>query len=95
MTMRTTKDIASVSAETPNIETSGPPLRSDRCEFCGASSRSVRLSIGEMIVNTLCGILLLTMLMLAGYFADKWLERNGNELFEQPVWHEPLDSWSL
>jgi hypothetical protein len=48
-----------------------------------------------MIANTLCGILLLTALTLAGYIADKWLERNGNELFEQPVWHEPLDSWRL
>ena len=70
-------------------------LRSDRCEYCGASLRSVRLSVGEMIANTLCGILLLTALTLAGYIADKWLERNGNELFEQPVWHEPLDSWRL
>jgi hypothetical protein len=51
--------------------------------------------MGEMIANTLCGILLLTVLSLAGYIADKWLERSGNELFEQPVWHEPLDSWSL
>jgi hypothetical protein len=48
-----------------------------------------------MIANTLCGILLLTVLTLAGYIADKWLEHNGKELFEQPVWHEPLDSWSL
>ena len=48
-----------------------------------------------MIANTICGILLLTMLMLAGYIADKLLERNQNELFEQPVWHEPLDIWSL
>jgi hypothetical protein len=48
-----------------------------------------------MIANTLCGILLLTVLTLAGYIADKWLERYGNELFEQPVWHEPLDSWNL
>jgi hypothetical protein len=48
-----------------------------------------------MIAHTLCGILLLTVLTLAGYIAYKWLERNGNELFEQPVWHEPLDSWRL
>ena len=95
MTMRTRKNIASVSAEKPDFETSGPPLRSDRCEFCGAGLRSARLSIGEMIANTLCGILLLTVLSLAGYIADRWLERSGRELFEQPVWHEPLDSWSL
>ena len=95
MTMRMRKNIASVSAEKPDFRTSGPSLRSDRCEFCGASLRSARLSIGEMIANTLCGILLLTVLTVAGYVADNWLERNGNELFEQPVWHEPFDSWSL
>jgi hypothetical protein len=95
MTMITRKSIESMSAETPDIETTGPPLRSDRFDCCGARSRSVRLSIGEMIANILCGILLLIVLALAGYIADKWLERNGNELFEHPVWHEPLDSWSL
>ena len=93
--MTTRKNIASASARMRNLKRSGAPLKCDRCEFCGASLRSVRLSIGEMIANTLCGILLLTVLTVAGYVADNWLERNGNELFEQPVWHEPLDSWSL
>lgn len=83
-----------MSAKTLDFETSGLSPRSDRCAFCGASMRSARLSIGEMIANTLCGILLLAVLTLVGYIADKWLERNGNELFEQPAWHEPLDSWS-
>jgi hypothetical protein len=48
-----------------------------------------------MIANTLCGILLLTVLTLAGYIVDKLLERNVHELFEQPAWHEPLNCWSL
>ena len=95
MTMITRKNIESVSAGTPDFETSGPTRRSDRCEFCGASLRSARLSIGEMIANILCYTLLLTVLTLAGYIADKLLEREGHEFFEQPVWHEPLDSWSL
>jgi hypothetical protein len=95
MTMITRKSIESVSAETPDIETSGPPLRSDRCECCSARLRTVRLSKGQMIANTLCGTLPLMVLTLAGYTADKWLERNGNGFFEEPIWHEPLDSWSL
>jgi hypothetical protein len=78
-----------------NFKRSGPPLRSDRCELCGASLRPARLSLAEMTANAVCGILLLTVLTLAGYVADKWLERNGHELFDRPVWHEPLDSWSL
>jgi hypothetical protein len=43
---------------------------------------------------TLCGILLLTVLTLAGYIGDKWLERNGHELLEQLAWHEPTNGWS-
>ena len=93
--MMTKKNVASASTGMRNLETSGSPLRSDRCEFCGASFRSVRLSVGEMAANAVCGILLLTVLTLAGYIADKWLERNGHDLFDPPVWHEPLDSWSL
>ena len=48
-----------------------------------------------MAANAVCGILLLTVLTLIGYIADRCLERNEHKLFDQPVWHEPLDSWSL
>ncbi len=93
--MTTRKNITSASTGNRNADRIGPSLQTDRCEFCGASLRSVRLSIGEVAANAVCGILLLAVLTLAGYIADKWLERNGHDLFEQPVWHEPLDSWSL
>ena len=78
-----------------NFKRSETPLQSNRCESCGANLRPVRLSIGEIGANAVCGILLLTVLTLAGYIADKLLECNGHELFDPPVWHEPLDSWSL
>lgn len=78
-----------------NFKRSGPPLRSDRCALCGASLRPVRISFAEMTADVVCGILLLTVVTLAGYIADKWLERSGHELFDRPVGHEPLDSWSL
>ena len=93
--MMTRKNIPSTSAETRNLETNESPRRTDCCESCRASLRPVRLSIGDMAVNAACCILLLTVLTLAGYIADKLLERNGLDLFDQPVWHEPLDSWSL
>jgi hypothetical protein len=48
-----------------------------------------------MAANAVCGILLLAVLTFAGYFADKWLERNGHDVFDSPIWHEPSDSWSL
>jgi len=93
--MMTRKNIASASMKKRNSDRSGPHLRTDRCELCGTSPRPVRLSIGEMAANAACGILLLTVLTLFGYFADKWLERNGHDVFDPPIWHEPLDSWSL
>ena len=81
--------------EMRNADRSGPHLRTDRCEFCGASPRQVRFSIGEMAANAACGILLLTVLTLAGYFVDRWLERNGRDFIDSLIWHEPLESWSL
>ena len=94
MTM-TRKDTELTSTEMRNSEKSGPVLRTDRCESCGASLRSSRLSVGEMAANAVCGILLLSVLTLVGYIADRCLERNEHKLLDQPVWHEPLDSWSL
>jgi len=94
MTM-TSENTELTSTEMRNSERSGSVLRSDRCESCGASLRSSRLSVGEMAANAVCGILLLTVLTLIGYIADRCLERSGHKLFDQPVWHEPLDSWSL
>jgi hypothetical protein len=91
----TRRNIASVSAGMWNLERSGAPLQSDRCEYCGASLRPVRLSIVEIVANAVCRILMLTVLSLAGYLADELLERNGHELFDHPVWHEPLDCWSF
>jgi len=93
--MTTRKNIASASARMRNLKRSGAPLKCDRCEFFGSSLRSIRLSIVEMAANVVCGILLLTVLTLAGYIADKCWERNEQEFFNQPVWHEPLDNWSL
>jgi hypothetical protein len=48
-----------------------------------------------MAANAACGILLLTVLTLAGYFVDRWLERNGRDFIDSLIWHEPLESWSL
>jgi hypothetical protein len=91
----TGKDIASASAITRNLTTSESARRTDCCESCGASLRSSRLSVGEMAANAVCGILLLTACTRAFYIAEKWLDHNGHELFDPPVWHEPLDSWSF
>jgi hypothetical protein len=46
----------------------------------------------EIVANTICGSLLLAVLVLAGFFAYRWIDRGA--FFENPIWHEPLDDWS-
>jgi hypothetical protein len=71
------------------------PIRSDRCGNCGATMTSNQISIGEMASEVLCGTLLLAVLILAGYAAYQCMERQGQKLLDGPLWHEPLDTWSL
>jgi len=35
---------------------------------------------------------LLAVLVLAGFVAYRWIDRGA--LFENPIWHEPLEDWS-
>jgi hypothetical protein len=68
------------------------PIRSDRCERCGAWLSWTRISIRETAENVVCGSLLLAVLVLAGFVAYRWIDRGA--FFENPIWHEPLDDWS-
>jgi len=68
------------------------PIRSDRCEHCGAWLSWPRISIRETAANVVCGSLLLAVLVLAGFVAYRWIDRGA--LFENPIWHEPLEDWS-
>lgn len=70
-------------------------FQNDRCGHRAAGLTSNRTSSREIAVAVVCGGLLLAVLMLAGYVAIEWMERHGFKVFEDPVWHEPLDSWSL
>jgi hypothetical protein len=47
---------------------------------------------GKSAANTICGSLLLAVLVLAGFVAYRWIDRGA--LFENPIWHEPLEDWS-
>jgi hypothetical protein len=90
--MRRRKDFASASAEIRTPQRMQTPIRSDRCEHCGAWLSWTRISIRETAANVVCGSLLLAVLTLAGYAASQWIEREGSIL--QTVWHEPLEDWS-
>jgi hypothetical protein len=68
------------------------PIRSDRCERCGAWLSRHRIPIRETAENVVCGSLLLAVLVLAGFVAYRWIDRGA--FFENPIWHEPLDDWS-
>jgi hypothetical protein len=68
------------------------PIRSDRCERCGAWLSWHRISIRETVVDVVCGSLLLAVLVPAGFVAYRWIDRGA--FFENPIWHEPLDDWS-
>jgi hypothetical protein len=90
--MRRRNDFASASAGIWTPQRMQKPIRSDRCERCGAWLSWHRISIRETAANVVCGSLLLVVLTLAGYAAFQWMERECT--FFQTVWHEPLDDWS-
>ena len=89
--MRVRKDLASVLAVIWNPRRTQTPIRSDRCEQCGASLNSAGISVVEMATNVICGSLLLAVLTLSGFAVYRWIDRGG--FIEYPVWHEPLDDW--
>jgi hypothetical protein len=50
------------------------------------------ISIWEIVANTICGSVLLAVLVLAGFVAYRWIDRGA--FFENPIWHVPLEDWS-
>jgi hypothetical protein len=91
----TKKNTALVSTKTLGFKKHRPFRRSDRCEFCHANLGSRRLSIGGAVSNAVCGILLLAALALAGRISYQWMNHAMDNIFIQPTWHEPLDSWAF
>ena len=90
--MRRRKDFASASAGIWTPQRMKTPIRSDRCEHCGTILTADPISMWEIVANTICGSLLLAVLVLAGFVAYRWIDRG--DFFENPTWHEPLDDWS-
>jgi hypothetical protein len=46
----------------------------------------------EIVANTICGSVLLAVLVLAGFVAYRWIDRGP--FIENPIWHVPLEDWS-
>ncbi|WP_420236900.1 hypothetical protein ACOBR2_14860 [Telmatobacter bradus] len=57
--------------------------------------RSRRLSICGAVSNTVCGLLLLAALTIAGRISYQWMNHAVDEYVSQTAWHEPLDSWAF
>ena len=90
--MKVRKELASVLAVIWNPRRTQTPIRSDRCEECGASLNSAGIPVMEMAANVICGSLLLAALTIAGFVSYRWMERHVT--FDHPIWREPLDDWS-
>ena len=90
--MRVRKDLASVLAVIWNPRRTQTPIRSDRCEHCGANLNPPGISVMEMATNVICGSLLVAALTLAGFVSYRWMECHIT--FDHLIFHEPLDDWS-
>jgi putative effector of murein hydrolase LrgA (UPF0299 family) len=48
-----------------------------------------------MLLAALCGSLLLSILLPAGWVAKQWIDRHEDRFLDHMYWHEPLDPWRL
>ena len=65
------------------------------CPRCGAQFTSSRLALREMALSAVCGVLLLSILLPAGWMAKQWIDRQQDRFLDHMYWREPLDSWRL
>jgi hypothetical protein len=64
------------------------------CPLCRRTSNAPRLSIPDVLLNSVCVVVLLAILVPAVWFAEDWLERAGQRAVDRMIWREPLESWS-
>jgi len=97
--MKTTKTM--INAMASRGRNSVPPQKkqgagtNEVCPHCGAQFTPSRLSLREMALATVCGALLLSILLPAGWMAKQWIDRQEDLLLDHLYWREPLDSWRL
>ncbi len=75
------------------IETAAPV---SRCELCGAEETTapVPLSVCGILVNFICGTILLAVLAVVVYGTCQWIEIHIRDGSEHLFWHEPLEDWN-
>jgi hypothetical protein len=68
--------------------------RIEVCPCCGAPVTPLRRSLREMAAIAVCGVLLLSILILVFPFAEGYLEE-GSHRFGDPLhWYRPLEDWN-
>jgi hypothetical protein len=68
---------------------------SEVCPHCGARFAPSRLSLREMGLAAICGVLLLSILLPVSWIAKRWIERQEDRFLDHMYWYEPLDSRRL
>ena len=48
-----------------------------------------------MALAAVCGVLLLSILLPAGWMAKQWIDRQEDRFLDHMYWRERLDSWRL
>jgi len=64
------------------------------CPPCGAQITPSRLSLREIAITAVCWTLVLSILMLACWKTEQWIERQGHRILDRRTWHEPVESWN-
>jgi hypothetical protein len=71
-----------------------PAGKNEICPRCGAQITPSGLSLREIALTAVCGTLVLSMLMLACWTTEQWIERQGHRILDRMTWHEPVESWN-
>ena len=94
--MKTTKNpVAPRSMKSMAFQDPGETKRNEVCPCCGTPIKASGPRMRDLVVNVVCGSLLLSILAPACWIAGRWMEGRCQRVLDRMVWHEPLDSWNL
>ena len=66
------------------------------CPYCGNTTNSPPVALGEITTNVICAVLLLTIIFSSFRLAEQWIDGQPHRLLERMfIWSEPNDSWNM
>lgn len=63
------------------------------CSVCGAPVEIPRTSLGERVMNVVCGVVLLAILVPGFWLVEHWAEQQGQHMVNRFPWYERFDDW--